>query len=202
MQVVYDVQQPREFIGSGTLDGSDPLLYAAQEALGPLQLNEEEARTTARRAYHNNPHLTSYQIGKAIGRSLQAVDSYIADLRASIELDLDLKIFGMHRISIPQERIAKRVGAIQRTVSKHLEKMPALAIVLNTDLSKGFTVAQVAEKHGWTEPMVWSLALEGKDDLHRFKELNWGLRTWDLWNWTDCLPREIFTPLNLSVPFV
>ncbi|MFH1951159.1 MAG: hypothetical protein ABIL06_06055 [Pseudomonadota bacterium] len=50
-------------------------------------------------------------------------------------------------------------------VSKHLEKMPALANILNTDLSKGFTVPQVAEKHGWTEPMVWSLALEGKEDL-------------------------------------
>ena len=128
---------------------------------------------------------------------------------------MDLKIFRMHRINIPQERIAKRLGAIQRTVSKHLEKMPALAIILNTDLSKGFTVPQVAEKHacpacpalprsidvnhsaahltgvapadgtgvgpedrtgGWTEPMVWSLALESKEDLQRFKALNWGLR--------------------------
>ena len=112
----------------------------------------------------------------------------------------------------------------QRTVSKHLEKMPALAIILNTDLSKGFTVPQATEKHacparpvapadgtgvapedrtgGWTEPMVCSLALEGKEDLQGFKELNWGLRTWDLWNWTDCLPREIFTPLNRSVSSV
>ena len=35
--------------------------------------------------------------------------------------------------------------------------MPVLAYSLNDDLSRGFTVAQVAEKHGWTEPMVWSL---------------------------------------------
>ena len=61
----------------------------------------------------------------------------------------------------------------------------------NTDLSQGFTVSQVAEKHNWTEPMVWSLALEAKEDLERFKELGWGLRTWDLWEWNDCLPREI-----------
>ena len=60
--------------------------------------------------------------------------------------------------------------------------MPALANPINTDLSKGFTVVQVAEKHGWTEPMVWSLALEGKEDFERFKELGWGLRTWDLRN--------------------
>jgi len=60
-----------------------------------------------------------------------------------------------------------------------------MAFPLNTDLSRGFTVAQVAEKHGWREPMVWSLALEGKEDRLRFEELNWGLRTWDLWKWSD-----------------
>jgi len=41
------------------LDGIDPLLYAAQKAIGPLQLTEEEARTTARRAYQQSPKLTS-----------------------------------------------------------------------------------------------------------------------------------------------
>ncbi len=79
-----------------TLDGLDPLLYAAKKAIGPLQLNEEEARTTARRAYENNPRLTSFEIGQAIGRSRQAVDSYIADLRASTELEMDLEILRMH----------------------------------------------------------------------------------------------------------
>ena len=53
--------------------------------------------------------------------------------------------------------------------------MPGLANPANSDLSRGFTVAQVAEKHGWTELMVWPLSLEGKDDLDRFKELGWGL---------------------------
>ena len=46
---------------------------------------------------------------------------------------------------------------------------------------------------------AWSLALEGKEDLDRFKSLNWGLRTWDLWNWNDCLPREIHVNDKQSV---
>jgi len=62
------------------------------------------------------------------------------------------------------------LGALQRTISNHLGEMPELAFLLNTDLSKGFTVPQVAEKHGWTEPMVWSLALDGNEALERFKE--------------------------------
>jgi len=112
-------------------------------------------------------------------------------------MELDLKIFRMSRLGIPQERIAGRLRIPRTTLETHLTKMPELANSSKADLSRGFTVAQVAEKHacpvgpedrtgGWAEPMVWSLALEGKDDLQRFKELNWGLRTWDLWNWNDC----------------
>ena len=124
--------------------------------------------------------LTSSEIGQAIGRSRQTIDCYISDLRAATEMELDLKIFRMNRLGIPQERIAQRLGVPRTTLETHLTKMPELANSSNADLSRGFTVPQVAEKHGWTEPMVWSVALEGKDDLERFKELNWGLRTWDL----------------------
>ena len=130
------------------------------------------------------------------------MDGYLSDLRASVQMDLDLKIFRMHRLGIPQERIVKGLGIPQQTISRHLPKMPELAKWVNGDLKRGFTVSQVAEKHacpacpvapadgtgvgpedrtgGWTEPMVWSVALEGKSDLERFKALNWGLRTWDL----------------------
>jgi len=168
------------------LKGADPLLYAAKKAIGPKQLTEEEARDTARRAYNKNSALSSADIGKAIGRSRQTVDSYIADLRAATRMGLDIKIFRMHSLGIPQDRIAERLGQVRETIRDHLAKMPELANPPKADLSRGFTVSQVAEKHGWTEPMVWSLALEGKDDLERFKELGWGLRTWDLWEWNDC----------------
>ena len=169
-----------------TLDGLDPLLYAAKKAIGPLQLSEEEARNTARRAYQNNPLLTSYEIGQAIGRSRRTVDRYTADLRAAFQVDLDLKIFRMKLLMIPQERIAKRLAESRETIRDHLADSAMWPNPPNTDLKKGFTVPQVAEKHGWAEPLVWSIALEGKSDLDRFKALNWGLRTWDLWNWNDC----------------
>ena len=169
-----------------TLDGIDSLLYAAKLAIGPKQLTEVETRNTARRAFQSNPKLTSSEIGKAIGRSRQAVDLYIADLRATTLLELDLKIFRLNLLGIPQDRIAKRLGINRRTLSDHLAKMPELANPPNSDLSKGFTVPQVAQKHGWPESMVWAQALKGKDDQTRFKELNWGIKTWDLWYFIDC----------------
>ena len=149
------------------LNGTDPLLYAAKKAIGPKQLTEDEARNTARRAYNKNFALSSSDIGKAIGRSRQTVDSYITDLRAATQMGLDIKIFRMNSLGIPQDRIAKRSRVNQASIHNHLLKMPALANLINSDLKKGFTVSQVAEKHGWTEPMVWSLAIEGKEDLRR-----------------------------------
>jgi hypothetical protein len=168
------------------LNDMDPLLYAAKLAIGPKQLTEVETKNTARRAFQSNPGLTSAEIGRAIGRSRQAVDLYIADLRATTLQELDLKIFRLHQLGIPQDRIAKRLDINRRTLSHHLAKMPGLAKWPNSDLSKGFTVPQVAQKHSWPEPMVWSQALKGKDDQTRFKALNWGIRTWDLWNFNDC----------------
>ena len=66
----------------------------------------------------------------------------------------------------------KTSGMDQKTIHNHLGKMATLPNFLNSDLSLGFTVESVAEKHGWTDPMVWSLALEGKNDTARFKELS------------------------------
>ena len=164
------------------LNQIDPLLYAAKMAIGPRQLTETETKNTARRAYKNNSRLTAVEIGKAIGRSRQTVDKYIADLRAARLWSLDLKIFHLNQLGIPQERIAKRLDIPQKTLSNHSAKMPELAFWLNSDLSKGFTVPQVAEKHGWPEPLVWSQALKGKDDLSRFSSLYWDLRPWDVWD--------------------
>jgi len=168
-----------------TLNKTDPLLYAAKRAIGPRQLTESETRETARRAYKNNPRLISVEIGKAIGRSRQAVDRYIADLRAAVFWDLDLKIFRLNQLGLPQDRIAKRLDIPQRTLSDHSAEMLRWAFPLNSDLVKGFTVSQVAEKHGWPEPLVWSQALKGKDDQSRFEALNWDLIPWDVWEFNE-----------------
>jgi hypothetical protein len=59
---------------------------------------------------------------------------------------------------------------------------------VNTDLSKGFTVPQVAQKHGWPESLVWSQALVNAGDFDRFKALQWGIRTRDVSNFMECDP--------------
>jgi hypothetical protein len=65
--------------------------------------------------------------------------------------------------------MAKRLGIPQRTLSDHLAEMPALANPLNSDLSKGFTIPQVAQKYDRPEPMVWSLALKLVSRTRKYK---------------------------------
>jgi hypothetical protein len=63
-----------------------------------------------------------------------------------------------------------KVGEAREKISDHLAVMLTLANPPNTDLSRGFNVQQVAEKYGWTEPMLWALALkffEGKNSLNK-----------------------------------
>jgi len=123
------------------------LLYAAKKAIGPRQLSEEETRNTARRAFRNNPGLTSSEIGKSIGSSRQAVDFYIAAPRAATQMDMHLKIFRMNRLGIPQERIAKRLLSPQQTISGRLPKLPGLANQPKADLSRGYTISKVAKNN-------------------------------------------------------
>ena len=100
-------------------------------------------------------------------------------------LSSEVKILLQARLGIPEERIAKRLKINRKTVTKLCSKLRLFRSVRDS-LDKGLSVSEAAEKWGCPEPLVWSIELEGKSDQSRFKALNWGLRTWDLWFWNDC----------------
>ncbi|MBN1907635.1 MAG: hypothetical protein JW927_21330 [Deltaproteobacteria bacterium] len=52
-----------------------------------------------------------------------------------------------------------------------MAEMPKLAFPPNANLQKGFTVPQVAEKHGWPESPGWGFKLEDKNDAAKCHEL-------------------------------
>jgi len=54
----------------------------------------------------------------------QTVDAYLTDLRAATQLYMDIKIFRMNRLGLPQDRIAKRVGQAREVIRDHLVEMP------------------------------------------------------------------------------
>jgi len=46
---------------------------------------------------------------------------------------------------------AERLGEARETIRNHLAEMAELPNQPKADLSKGYTVSQVAEKHGWLD---------------------------------------------------
>ncbi len=90
----------------------------------------------------------------------------------------------MSRLGIPVERIAALLKINRKTAKKYSEN-PRLIRAIKKSLKKGHACHKVAEEHGCSEPLVWSIALEGKSDQERFKSLGWGLRTWDHWYFND-----------------
>ena len=100
-------------------------------------------------------------------------------------LSLEAKTFMMSRLGIPANRIAERLKVNRLTALKYSENSRFVGSIRGS-LKKGNLINEVPKEQGCPEPLVWSVALEGKTDQERFKALNWGLRTWDLWSWNDC----------------
>ena len=104
--------------------------------------------------------------------------------RVSPSLSLEAKILILSRLGIPVERVAARLKVNRLTALKYSENS-RLVRSIRSALKKGNISNQVAKENGCPEPLVWSIALEGKSDQDRFQPLNWGLRTWDYWYFND-----------------
>ena len=96
--------------------------------------------------------------------------------RVSPSLSLETKILILSRLGIPVNRVAARLKVNRLTAQKYSE-YPRLVGSIRSSLKKGNSTNQVAKEHGCPEPLVMSIALEGKSDRERFEALNWGLRT-------------------------
>jgi len=104
--------------------------------------------------------------------------------RVSPSLSLETKILILTRLGIPVKRIAARLNVNRLTALKYSENSRLVGSIRGA-LKKGNTTNHVAKEHGCPEPLVFSIALEGKSDRERFEVLNWGLRTWDHWYFND-----------------
>jgi len=92
-----------------------------------------------------------------------------------------VKALLMNQLGIPFKIIARILKISPKTVARYCKNTQLFQSVRKS-LEDGLAVSEVAKKHAWPEPLVWSIALAGKSDLNRFKALIWGLRTWDVWN--------------------
>ncbi|GAG27496.1 unnamed protein product, partial [marine sediment metagenome] len=161
---------------------------------------QEFQRVTAHAQRHPNSEIghvsrdfSQISLRDLSGREIEGIADKAAKKESQTELNrarinkslsLEVKIFMMSRLGIPANRIAARLKVNRLTALKYSENS-RLVRSIRSALKKGIPVKQVAKEQSCPEPLVWSIALEGKSDQERFKSLNWGLRTWDHWYFND-----------------
>jgi len=128
-----------------------------------------------------------------LGVNQQTVNTWISDIRARQKTSRNTIILRLSRLGWTQGKISDTIGLSQNRVSE---------IIGNTNfgnidnlLSQGRSMYYIARHYHMDLPLVWTLLLEGKTDQEKFKELGWGLRTWDQWNfnkYNETVPRALF----------
>ena len=83
--------------------------------------------------------------------------------RVSPSFCLEKVILMMSRLGIPVESIAARLKINRKTAKKYSENLRFIQSIKKS-LNKGHACHKVAEEHRCSEPLVWSIALEGKSE--------------------------------------
>ena len=101
------------------------------------------------------------------------------------EFRTEIKVALMIRLGIPLVRIAQRLNIHRETIAKYARKNDTLFNEILQDFKGGACIPDIAQKYIIPQTLAWSVALQEKTDQERFKDLNWGLRTWDHWYFND-----------------
>ena len=150
---------------------------------------------------------TESALAEKLGVIQQTVNTWISDIRAWQKASRNTVILRLSRLGWPQEKIAEVVGLSRNRASEIVGN--ANFGEIDTLLSQGRDMEYIARHYSMDLPLVWALRLEGKADQEKFKELGWGLRTRDQWNFNECderfgddWPGEDTGPTNCAHPLL
>ena len=150
------------------------------------RLSPGDKKRIAREIAASDPECkwTESALAEKLGVIQQTVNTWISDIRARQKASRNTIIMRLSRLGWPQEMISERTGITRGRVAQIVNNTNFGEI--NTLLSQGRDMEYIARHYNMDLPLVWALRLEGKTDQEKFKELGWGLRTWDQWNFNEC----------------
>jgi len=99
-------------------------------------------------------------------------------------LSKDMAVFGLNRLGYSGKKISSLLCINRKTVMAYIQ-MKKTANRVKKAIKAGKTVNQVALENNCPLAAAWSIALENREDMDRFRLLGWGLRTWDYWFYND-----------------
>jgi transcriptional regulator with XRE-family HTH domain len=153
------------------------------------RLSPKDKKQIARDIAMSDPEgtWTEEALAQKLGVTQQTVNTWISDIRARQRASRNIIIIRLNRLGWTQEKIAETTGVTRGRVAQIVNNTNFGEI--NTLLSQGRDMDYIARHYYMDLALAWALRLEGKPDQEKFKELGWGLRTWDQWNFNECLPR-------------
>ena len=153
---------------------------------GRDHLSPSDKKRTAREIATSDPECkwTESALAEKLGVNQQTVNTWISDIRARQKTSRNTIILRLSRLGWTQEIISETAGITRGRVTQIVNNTNFSEI--NTLLSQDHDMDYIARHYHMDIALVWALRLEGKTDQEKFKELGWGLRTWDQWNFNEC----------------
>ena len=127
---------------------------------------------------------TEDALAQKLGVSQQTVNAWISDIRARQRTNRNSIIIKLSRLGWTQEKISETVGINQQRISQ-ITNNTSFGNIGNL-LTQGHNMEYIAAHYQMDLAITWAIRLQGKTDQEKFKELGWGLRTWDQWNFNEC----------------
>ena len=127
---------------------------------------------------------TEEALAEKLGVIRQTVNTWISDIRGRQRAGRDVIVIRLSYLGWTQEQIAQTIGTSQGRVAQIINN--ANFGEINNLLSQGRDMDYIARHFHMDIALAWALRLSGKTDQEKFKALNWGLRTWDQWNFNEC----------------
>ena len=150
------------------------------------RLSPGDKKRIAREIASTDPECiwTEEALAEKLGVIRQTVNTWISDIRARQRAGRDVIVIRLSWLGWTQEQIAQTIGTSQGRVAQIINN--ANFGEINNLLSQGRDMDYIARHFHMDIALAWALRLSGKTDQEKFKALNWGLRTWDQWNFNEC----------------
>jgi len=150
------------------------------------RLSSNDKKRVARDIASTDPECkwTESALAEKLGVIRQTVNTWISDIRVRQKTNRNSIIIRLSRLGWTQDEIGKVVGMSRGRITQIVNN--ANFGEINNLHSQGHDMEYIARHYNMDLPLAWALRLEGKTDQERFKELGWGLRTWDQWNFSEC----------------
>ncbi len=150
------------------------------------RLSSNDKKRVARDIASTDPecNYTEDALAQKLGVTRQTINTWISDIRARQKTNRNSIIIRLSRLGWTQEKIAQITEMTQGRVAQIINN--ANLCEINNLLTQGRNMEYIAAHYQMDLALTWAIRLQGKTDQEKFKELGWGLRTWDQWNFNEC----------------